>query len=38
MKPNELLIEVLEKYKKRKEEEGYIPTIEMLIEDLKNPQ
>ena len=30
-------IEELEKYKKRKEEEGYIPTIEMLIEDLKNP-
>jgi len=30
-------IEELEKYKKRKEKEGYIPTIEMLIEDLKNP-
>ena len=33
----EISMEVLEKYKKRKEEEGYIPTIEMLIEDLKNP-
>jgi len=30
--------DVLEKYKKEKEEEGYVPTIEMLIEDLKNPQ
>ena len=34
----EISMEELEKYKKRKEEEGYIPTIEMLIEDLKNPQ
>jgi len=31
-------LEELKKYKKRKEEEGYVPTIEMLIEDLKNPQ
>jgi len=32
---NKLLIDVLEKYDKRKKEEGFIPTVEMLIEDLK---
>ena len=33
-KLNKLLINALKKYKKEKEEEGYVPTIEMLIEDL----
>lgn len=31
----ELLVPVLKKYKEDKEKEGFIPTLEMLIEDLE---
>jgi hypothetical protein len=32
------LIGYLEHYKKQKEEEGLIPTIELLLEELKNDE
>lgn len=32
----EMLVEIIKKYKKDKEEEGYVPTLEMLINDLEN--
>ena len=31
----ELVIPLLEKYNEEKKEEGFIPTIDMLLEDLK---
>jgi len=32
---NDLLIVFLENYNKEKKKEGFIPTVELLIEDLK---
>ena len=33
---NRMLAKVLREYKEAKEKEGYLPTIELLIEELEN--